>query len=63
MVERMLLKPAEAAEALGIGRTKLYSLLKAGVLPSVKVGASLRVPVQGLKAWTEDQTNRTAGGS
>lgn len=57
VVERMLLKPQEAAEALGIGRTKLYELLKRGVLPSVKVGASLRVPVQGLKTWTEEQTN------
>jgi excisionase family DNA binding protein len=35
---RLLLRPAEAAELLGVGRSKLYALLAARELPSVRVG-------------------------
>jgi len=39
VVERLLLTPAEAATALSIGRSKLYELMRAGVVPSVRIGA------------------------
>ena len=48
---RLLLRPAEAATALGIGRTKVYELIAAGELPSIRIGASVRVPVAALEAW------------
>lgn len=43
-VEKVLLTPTEAAQALGIGRTKLYELLGSGALASVWIGASRRIP-------------------
>jgi excisionase family DNA binding protein len=47
-MDKLLLTPAEAAEALGLGRTKVYELMAAGVLQSVKIGASRRVPREAL---------------
>ena len=44
-MEKLLLRPVEAAEVIGIGRSKVYELLSSGELPSIRVGASVRVPV------------------
>jgi excisionase family DNA binding protein len=57
---RLMLKVHEAAAALGISRSKCYELLAAGTLPHVRIGASLRVPLDALEAWVERQT---VGGS
>ena len=48
---RLLYKPAEAAEILGIGRSKLYELLEADEIASVWIGRSRRVPVEALHAF------------
>jgi excisionase family DNA binding protein len=48
MTEPMLYTPTEAAEALGIGRSKLYELLQTGVLESVHIGACRRIPAEAL---------------
>ncbi len=54
-MEKLLLRPAEAAEVLGLGRSKTYELLASGALPSVRIGRSLRVPVEALRAWIKEQ--------
>jgi excisionase family DNA binding protein len=54
-MERLLLRPVEAAEAIGISRSKIYELLASGELPSVRIGASVRVPVEALRAWIAEQ--------
>jgi excisionase family DNA binding protein len=51
MNERLLLKPAEAAEAIGVSRARAYELIANGTLPSLKLGSSVRVPVEGLRQW------------
>lgn len=62
-MDRLLLRPIEAAEAIGVGRSKVYELLASGELPSIRVGASVRVPVDALRAWIERKTSeRTEGG-
>lgn len=48
MEHRLLLRPTEAATALGISRARVYELMTAGALSSVKIGASRRVPVEAL---------------
>ena len=50
-MDRLLLRPDEAAEVLGVGRSKLYELLAAGDLPSVRIGRAVRVPVSALERW------------
>ena len=54
-MDRLLLRPVEAAEAIGIGRSKVYELLASGELPSIRVGGSVRVPLEALRAWIDRQ--------
>jgi excisionase family DNA binding protein len=49
----LLLTPEEAATVLRIGRTRLYELLAAGDLPSVKLGGSRRIAVAALERYVE----------
>jgi len=44
----------EAAQALSIGRSKLYELLRAGVLGSVRIGGSRRIPVAMLHEFVAE---------
>jgi prophage regulatory protein len=50
-VNRQLLRPDEVAEMLGIGRSKVYSLIREETIPSVRIGKSIRVPAQALEEW------------
>jgi excisionase family DNA binding protein len=50
-MDKLLLRPTEAAEAIGIGRSKVYELLASGELPSIRIGSSVRVPVDALREW------------
>lgn len=47
-MERILLRPAEAADLIGVSRSTLYELLARGALPSVRLGHSIRVPLEAL---------------
>ncbi len=58
-MDKLLLKPAEAAEALGVGRSKIYALLAAGELPVVRVGHSVRVPHEALRRWVMERAQET----
>lgn len=51
VVEKLLLTPVEAAAALGVGRSKVYELMRSGDLPSVRIGACRRIPAEGLMAF------------
>jgi excisionase family DNA binding protein len=48
---RLLYRPGEAAEALGVSRARLYELLARGEIASVKIGASRRVPAVDLEDY------------
>ena len=54
-MDRMLLRVTEVAEALGIGRSKAYELVASGTLPSVRIGASVRVPADALRNWIAER--------
>jgi excisionase family DNA binding protein len=47
-VDRLLLTPEDAADVLGVGRTKLYELLRVGAIESVRIGRARRVPADAL---------------
>jgi excisionase family DNA binding protein len=55
MTERLMLRPTEAADAIGVSRSKAYELIAAGEIPSVRVGGCVRVPVAALQAWITRQ--------
>lgn len=44
----VLLTVEDAAEALALGRTKIYELLDAGLLRSVKIGRARRIPLDAV---------------
>ncbi len=48
VVDKLLLRPEEAAELLSIGRSKVYELIGTGELVSVRIGASRRIPTDSL---------------
>ena len=47
-MDKLLLTPAEAAQVLSISRSKLYELIGRGLLTTVRIDASRRVPRQAL---------------
>ncbi len=58
---RLLLRPREVADLIGVSRTTAYELIAAGTIPSVRLGNLLRVPaaaleklVAGIPVETED---------
>ena len=55
-MERLLLKMEEAADALSVGRSKMYAMVQAGVVPSVRLGGEVRVPADALRAWVAART-------
>ena len=48
---QLLLRPAEAAEALGVSRSRCYELIKEGGIPSMRIGTAVRVPRVALEQW------------
>ena len=52
---RLLLRPTEVAESLGIGRSKAYELIASGAIPSIRLGGSVRVPLGALRDWIARQ--------
>jgi excisionase family DNA binding protein len=50
-MERLLLKPSEVGQVLGVGRSLVYSMLASGELPSIRVGRCIRVPKVSLERW------------
>jgi excisionase family DNA binding protein len=49
--EHLVLTIEEAAERLCIGRTLMYSLVKAGAVESVRIGRLHRVPADALETF------------
>jgi excisionase family DNA binding protein len=52
-VEKLLYDPREAARLLSISRTKVYELMAAGKLPSLRIGHSRRIPAEALHRFIE----------
>ena len=46
---RLALRVPETAELLGLSRSKTYELIGRGVIPSIQLDGSIRVPVEGLR--------------
>ena len=59
-MDRLLLRPVEVSELLGIGRSRAYELIASGILPSIRIGSSVRVPVEALRAWIDAQGDASA---
>jgi excisionase family DNA binding protein len=52
---RLAVSPAEAAQMLGLGRTKFYELMGANEIASMKIGTRRLIRVAVLEAWLKAQ--------
>jgi excisionase family DNA binding protein len=48
---KLLLKPSEAAELLGVGPMRVLLLIQEGRIPVLRVGKRVRIPVDALREW------------
>ena len=55
MDERILLRPEEAAQRLGVSRSVIYELIAEGRIDSIRIGKSRRIPVAALAQFVEAQ--------
>lgn len=55
-VTKLTFSVAEAAAALGVGRTGVYQLIKDGQLPKLKVGSRTLIPRGALDAFVDSAT-------
>src|SRR3954463_4499907 len=55
-LDRLLLTPEEAAEALGVSRSRVYDLMRKRELVSIRLGRARRVPVVALRRFVEQLT-------
>jgi len=60
-MDKLLYTVPEVAEMVGLGRSKLYELIAAGELESVRIGRATRVPASALARFVEDL--RESGGA
>jgi len=60
---RLLLRPQETANALGISLHGLMNLVAADEIPTVRIGQrNLRFFIDDLRAWIAERSRRPAGG-
>lgn len=60
MTDKLLLRPVEVGDAIGVSRARAYALIADGTLPSIRIGASIRVPVDQLREWIQRQPSAGA---
>ena len=52
---KLLLRPEEAAQSLGLSRARLYELMAEGSIRSLKIGRARRVPIAEIKNWIDSE--------
>ena len=51
--DKLLLTAEEAAQALGVGRSTMYGLIRDGAVASVRIGRLRRVPAESLVEYVD----------
>jgi excisionase family DNA binding protein len=54
--QRLLFRVPEAAEQLGIGRTKMYEMISNGELPTIHIGRAVRISASAGDIWRKMTT-------
>ena len=52
-MDKLLYTVPEVAEMVGLGRSKLYELIASGQIQTVRIGRSVRVPVDALRTFMD----------
>jgi excisionase family DNA binding protein len=61
--KRLLVRPEGVEELLDLPRTRVRNMLRDGELPSIRVGRSVRVPVEALREWIKQRQSSPENGS
>lgn len=56
--QNYLLTVRQAAKRLNLGINRTYGLANAGLLPCIKIGATIRIPAAALERWIEENTGK-----
>ena len=59
-MEKLIYRPVEAAQALGMGRTAVFALIKSGRLRSIKLGGARLITAEALLAFVRELEDETA---
>jgi excisionase family DNA binding protein len=54
--EDRLLRAADVQAQLGMSRAKVYRLMQRNILPTIRIGGSVRVPRKALFRWIAENT-------
>jgi len=49
------LKPSQVAGQLGVHKSRVYQLIRDGILPAVRVGGAIRIPTDAWNIWMRQQ--------
>jgi len=60
-LERLALRPVEAARVLGVSPRTLWSWTRRGLIPYIRVGRVIRYPYSTLREWLAREARTTAG--
>jgi excisionase family DNA binding protein len=52
LVTEGLQRISDTARFLGVSRSLVYRLINSGVLPTVRIGRSRRIPIRAVREWT-----------
>jgi len=55
MPERLAVTVPEAAEMLGVGASVVYKYVRAGLIPHVRIGRRIVIPLKALEEWMEQK--------
>ncbi len=59
-MEQLMYRPEEAADMLGIGRTRVFALIRSGQLRSVKLGGARLISADALRAFVRELEQESA---
>lgn len=53
-----LLKAREVAQVMGVSESRAYSIMKAEIVPTIRMGKAIRVSQRQLEAWIEAESQK-----
>jgi excisionase family DNA binding protein len=58
VTDRLAYRVWEAATLVGVSRSKMYELVAAGEVPTMRIGSAVRIPAEALRAWVARHTTK-----
>lgn len=54
-MEKEFLRPPEVARLLGVGRCRVYQMIRAGDIPATRVAGAIRIPREAWERWVSEK--------